>query len=257
MRLLLLFLTLSATQALAADFEGVITGKPISADGSTGQLRSLKMFLSPAGVRIEVTAAGDKDGTGAGAGFSITTVWQASDPTHSYLLNPVNKTYFKRDISKAQNAASTAAPPTVEKLGTATFLGKTVQRVKVTFAGAGGRSQELWIDTSLHFPASALALFGQEQGGQHSPWKALEKAGVNGIPVKDLDSEGKAGWEASSIEKKSLPASLFQVPSDFHEAKNAIEMLPAAQQAKMKQQLDSMTPEQRARVEEAMKKASQ
>jgi Domain of unknown function (DUF4412) len=254
MRLFLLCLTLFATQALAAgDFEGIITGQPLGGPDGAGHLRSLKMFLSPTGVRMEATAGGEMGSKGAG--FNITMVWRVSDPNFSYLLNPANKTYLKHDITKAQQTAATAAPPTVEKLGTASYLGRTVQKVKVTFQG--GKSQELWVDSSVRFPASALAVFGQEQGNQRSPWKALEKAGVVGIPVKDIDADGKSGWEATSIEKKSLPASLFQVPSDYQEAKSAMDMLPAEQQAKMKQQLDSMTPEQRARVEEAMKKAAQ
>jgi hypothetical protein len=250
MRVVLFCLTLAATQAQAADFEGIITGQPV---GQTG-VQSMKMYLSPTGVRMEVSGVGQK---AAASGFTITMVWQASDPNNFYLLNPANKTYLKHDLSKAQQAASTADAPKVEKLGTATFLGHTVQKVKVTFAGAGGRSQELWVDTALHFPASALALFGQERGPQTSPWKALEKAGVAGIPLKDLDGDGKSGWEASSVEKKSLSASLFQIPPDFHEAKNALDMLPAEQQAALKAKMDAMTPEQRAKMEEMMKKATQ
>jgi hypothetical protein len=113
------------------------------------------------------------------------------------------------------------------------------------------------MDTALHFPASALALFGQERGVSNSPWKALEKAGVNGIPLKDMDAEGKSGWEATSVEKKSLAASLFQIPAGYKEAKSALDMLPPEQQAQLKAKMDAMTPEQRAKLEEAMKKAAQ
>jgi hypothetical protein len=251
MRLVLFCLTLAATQAAAADFEGIITGKPL---GPNEQVQSMKMYLSSTGVRMEATGLGQKSAGGA-AGFSLTMVWKSSDPNNFYLLNPANKSYLKHDISKAQAAAGGAEGPKVEKLGTTTFLGHTVQKAKVTFSG--GRTQELWVDTSLHFPAAALALFGQERAAQNSPWKALEKAGIAGIPLKDMDAEGKSGWEATNVEKKSLPASLFQIPPDFHEAKNALEMLPAEQQAQLKAKMDAMTPEQRAKLEEAMKKATQ
>jgi Domain of unknown function (DUF4412) len=247
MRLVLFCLTLAATAAQAADFEGIITGAPV---GQT-HVQAMKMYLAPMGVRMEATGEGEK----ASGGFTITMVWQASDPNNFYMLNSANKTYLKHDLSKVQQAASTADAPKVEKLGSATFLGHNVQKVKVTFAG--GRSQELWVDNALHFPASALALFGQERGPQMSPWKALEKAGVTGIPLKDLDGDGKSGWEATSVEKKSLSASLFQIPPDFHEAKSALEMLPAQQQAAIKAKMDAMTPEQRAKMEEMMKKATQ
>ena len=249
MRLLLFCLSLAATQAVAADFEGIITGKPV---GSNEQIQSMKMYLSSTGVRMEVTGVGQKAAPG---GFSLTMVWQANDPNNFYLLNPANKTYLKHDISKVQGAVAATEGPKVEKLGPATFLGHSVQRVRVTFAG--GRAQELWMDTSLHFPASALALFGQERGVSNSPWKALEKAGVNGIPLKDMDAEGKSGWEATSVEKKSLAASLFQIPAGYKEAKSALDMLPPEQQAQLKAKMDAMTPEQRAKLEEAMKKAAQ
>jgi Domain of unknown function (DUF4412) len=250
MRLVLFCLTLAATPALAADFEGIITGKPIR---PSEQLQSVKMYLSATGVRMEATGIG-QTATKGGAGYSVTTVWQASEPNNVYLLNPANQTYLKHDISKVQTP-SAAESPKVERLGSTTFLGHTVQRAKVTFST--GRAQELWVDTSLHFPASALALFGQERGGQNSPWKALEKAGLTGIPLKDMDIDGKSGWEATSVEKKSLPASLFQIPPGYHEAKNALDMLPPEQQAQMKAKMDSMTPEQRAKLEEAMKKLAQ
>jgi hypothetical protein len=247
MRLVLLCLTLAASAAQAADFEGIITGAPVG----QSQVQAMKMYLSPAGVRMEASGVGKQ----AAAGYTITMVWQASDPNNFYLLNPANKSYLKHDLGKAEQAASKVDAPKVEKLGSTTFIGHSVQRVKVTFAN--GKSQELWVDTSLHFPASALALFGQERGPQISPWKALEKAGVAGIPLKDLDGEGKSGWAATSVEKKSLSASLFQIPPDFHEAKNALDMLPADQQAAIKAKMDAMTPEQRAKMEEMMKKAAQ
>jgi hypothetical protein len=251
MRMVLFCLTLAASQAMAADFEGIITGKPI---GANEQVQSMKMYLSSTGVRMEATGVAQKS-TPGGGGFALTMVWQASDPNNFYLLNPANQTYLKHDISKVQNAAGATEGPKVEKLGPATFLGHSVQKAKVTFSG--GRTQELWVDTSLHFPASALALFGQERGSQNSPWKALEKAGINGIPLKDIDAEGKSGWEATNVEKKSLPASLFQIPPGYHEAKSALDMLPAEQQAALKAKMDAMTPEQRAKLEEAMKKAAQ
>ena len=248
MRLVLFCLTLAVTSAQAAEFEGIISGKPT---GDTARTESMKMYVSSTGVRMEVAGMAEKSAAGP---ISMTMLWQASDPNNFYLLNMANKSYLKHDLVKAQQAASAAAPPKVEKVGTGTFLGRNVQKVKVTYAG--GKTQEVWVDTSLRFPASALALFGQQRRGQNSPWKAMEQAGVAGIPLKDVDANGKDGWEATSIEKKSLPASLFQVPAGFHEAKNALEMLPPEQQAAMKARMDALTPEQRARMEEALKKAA-
>jgi Domain of unknown function (DUF4412) len=246
MRLVLCCFTLAATQALAGDFEGIITGRPIA---SEGQVQSMKMYLAPSGVRAE---AGGNAGPKVGGSFQFVMVWKAADPNATYVLNPLSKTYMKHDLPKAKSATAAAGElPKVEKLGTASYLGHTVQKVKVTFSGSSG-AKELWIDTSLRFPAAALALFGQEQGPQSSPWPALEKAGIVGIPLKELDADGKSGWEATSVEKKSLSASLFQVPADYTEAKNKMQMLSPAQQAAIQQQMQKLTPEQRAKAEEMM-----
>jgi len=254
MRLSLLCLTLLASPSLAGDFEGIITGKPVVNDGGVVGLSSMKMYLAPAGFRLE--ASGQKPGS-AGAPFQMTMMWRAADPGATYILNDEAKAYMKHDISKAKQTDSEA--PTVEKLGKASYLGHSVERVKVTFPNR--TATELWVDTSLHFPAAALAAFGHEQGGKSGAWRALEKAGVVGIPLKELNGDGKSGWEATSVEKKSLPASLFQVPSDFHEAKDPLDMAPPGQQSALKKQRDdalkNMTPEQRAKFEEMMKKYQQ
>jgi hypothetical protein len=250
MRRVLLCLALVASQAQAADFEGIITGKPT---GNPERAQTVTMYLGSSGVRMEIS--GLNPGGPSPGGMTVTTLWQLSDPNSVYILNPANKMYLKRDMTKAKQAASTVAPPKVERVGATSLLGHTVQRVKLTFAN--GKTQEVWVDTSLHFPASATAFFreaGTQNGG---PWKAMEQAGVAGIPLKDIGDDGKSGWEATSIEKKSLPASLFQIPAGYTEAKSMLDMLPADQQAARKAKLDALTPEQRARIEEMMKKAAQ
>jgi Domain of unknown function (DUF4412) len=250
MRHLLLCLTLAATPALAKDFEGVITGKPVSERTKGGGLVSLTMSLSPAGARVEATISmGGQKGEGE---MHTIMVWRVGDPNTSYILNPATKTYLKQDVSKAREAASGAEAPTVEKLGTTTFLGHSVERVRVAM---GGKSpKEYWVDTSLHFPSAALAAFGMDKNAKNGAWTAMEKAGVFGIPLKELNADGTSGWEASSVEQKRLSASLFEVPADYHESKNGgLDMLPPAQRAAMEERLNNMTPEQRAKMEEAMK----
>jgi len=260
MRLVLLCVTLAALPSLAGDFEGVIIGKPVVSGTNSAALNSMKMYLSPAGFRVE--ASGQKAGPG-GVAFQMTMLWRVADPGVTYLLNDAAKAYMKHDITKAKSAETEA--PKVEKLGKTTYLGHSVERVKVTFSN--NRTSELWIDTSLHFPPAALAAFGQEQG-RNSAWQALDKAGVSGIPLKELnvmpgrtDQSGTSGWEATSVEKQSLPASMFQVPADFHETKDPLDLAAPGQQAALKKQRDealkNMTPEQRAKFEEMMKKYQQ
>lgn len=261
MRLAVLCLTLLAGPALAADFEGVITGKPTKSDPGKPGLESMKMFLSPAGWRMEATGDMTQKGAKGAAGeetFRMTVLWRAAEPAVTYILNDASKAYLKHDISKDKEVIAGIEEPKVEKLGKATFLGRSVQKVKVTYKD---RTQELWVDTSLKFPAAALAALSRENGAQNASWRALEKAGVGGIPLKEVNADGTSGWEATSVERKSLPTSLFQVPAGFHEAKDALEMAPPGKQAELRKQRDEMmkkmTPEQRARMEEMMKKYQQ
>jgi hypothetical protein len=253
MRLFLLCFTLVASPVVAADFEGVITGKSVTGEASA-VLNSMTMYVSRGGVRVE--ASGQRPGSTGGA-FQMTMLWQAADPGTTYLINPESKAYLKHDITKLK--PSDTAAPTVEKLGKTTFLGRSVERVKVTMPGQS--PTELWIDTSLHFPAAALTALGHEESGRNKSWQALEKAGVGGIPLKEISGSGKSGWEATSVEKKSLPASLFQVPADYHEAKDPLDLAPPGQADALKKKRDealkNMTPEQRAKFEEMMKKYQQ
>jgi Domain of unknown function (DUF4412) len=247
MRLLLVGLTLFATVAEAKDFEGVITGKSVSTDPSKAGIESMVLSLSPTGVRTETTI-----GTGQpGAGMHAIMVWSTSDPNTAYILNPATKTYLKQDVSKGNDAAGAAQATNVEKLGKATFLGHTVEKVRVTTGSLPPR--EYWVDTSLRFPTAAMSAFSMGRSTKSGVWAALEKAGVVGIPLRDVNAEGTSGWEATSVEQKHLSSSTFQVPSDYHEGKSALDMLSPSQQAAMQQKLNSMTPEQRAKLEEMMK----
>jgi hypothetical protein len=260
MRLAVLCLTLAATSALAGDFEGIITGKPTNTDVKKAGVGSMKMYIAPAGLRMEVVGEVDAQGKGdAGATpFQMIILWRMAEPGVTYMINDVAKAYMKHDLTKAKAEAAAKEPPKIEKLGKATYLGRPVERVKVI---SESHTEELWVDTSLHFPAGAVAALSQDRGMANASWRALEKAGVAGIPLKQLNADGTSGWEASSVEKKSLPASLFQLPAGFHEAKDPLDMAPPSQQAELKKRRDEalqkMTPEQRQKLEEMMKKYGQ
>jgi hypothetical protein len=249
MRFLLVGLTLFSTVVQAKDFEGVITGKSVTTDPSKPGIESMVLSLSATGVRVEATMATGQPGPAAG--LHSVMVWSAADPNTAYLLNPATKTFLKHDVSKGSGAADAAAAPTVEKLGKATFLGHNVEKVRVSTGSMPPR--EYWVDTSLRFPTTAMSAFSMGRNSKNGAWAALEKAGVVGIPLRDVNADGTSGWEATSVEQKHLAASTFQVPSDYHEGKSALDMLSPAQQAAMQQRLNSMTPEQRAKLEEMMK----
>jgi DNA-directed RNA polymerase specialized sigma24 family protein len=67
--------------------------------------------------------------------------------------------------------------------------------------------------------------------------------------------------EVTRVERKTLPASLFQVPAGYKETESAFGGVTPEQQkaledarSQMKDALDKMTPEQRKAYEDAMKR---
>ena len=92
--------------------------------------------------------------------------------------------------------------------------------------------------------------------------KALQDAGADGFFVKMVTREkGKAEplttMELTKAEKKSLPASLFEVPAGYTKQEGMMgaagAMSPEAAE-QMKKAMENMTPEQRKQMEEMMKK---
>ncbi|HXX31562.1 MAG TPA: DUF4412 domain-containing protein [Myxococcaceae bacterium] len=257
MRLVVLASLLAASPALAADFEGVITGKSIGTE-QADPMRTMTLSVAPAGFRVEGTVSPGKKEGGPGAPLHFVMLWRASEPGVTYFLNLDTKTYLKHELTKDNPGDPSAKAPTVEKLGKTTLLGRSVERVKIVHSS--GSTEEMWIDTSLRFPPAAVSALSQGDPSRHNTWWALEKAGVTGIPLKQVFGE-KNGWEATQVEKKSVSSSLFQIPAGFHQAKDALEMLSPEQQAeiqkKRQEMMQKMTPEQRQRMEEMMQKMQQ
>jgi len=251
-----------ALPARGADFEGVISGRAFAKEqdpGSPGG--TMRMFISPAGVRMQITgemSMPSKDG-GEKRKLSIDFVmlWRSAEPGVHYWINEQNKTYEKKSFEKHEKEGAKKEIK-VERLGKATVAGRSVEHIRVT--GSSGHVEELWIDTSLSFPAAAAAALKREET-EEGWWDAVQKAGFKGIPLKMTNKDGTSGWEATSVEKKSLPGSLFSIPSGYREAKGYMDMLSPEQAQEMRKMqedaMKNMTPEQRKQMEEMMKKMQQ
>ncbi|HMK72672.1 MAG TPA: DUF4412 domain-containing protein [Myxococcaceae bacterium] len=250
-----------ALPAGAADFEGVITGKTFAKAHDPGTPGgTMRMFVSPAGVRMQVTGEMEMPSRGGSekkkVSIDFIMLWRSAEPGFHYWINEQNKTYEKKAIEKRESKEKSDIK--VERLGTGTVAGRSVEHVKVT--GTSGRVEELWVDPSLSFPPSALAALKREEN-EGGWWQAIQKAGVKGIPLKMTNQDGTSGWEATSVEKKSLPGSLFSIPSDYREAKGYMDMLSPEQAQEMQKMredaMKNMTPEQRQQMQEMMKKMQQ
>jgi hypothetical protein len=101
-------------------------------------------------------------------------------------------------------------------------------------------------------------------GAQDGLAKALKDAGADGMPLRSVVNTpdgGKAVMEVVKVEKKSLPASTFDIPEGYTKsAGGMMDMMggmsgPQADEAKKKmdEALKNMSPEQREMIEKMMK----
>ena len=97
--------------------------------------------------------------------------------------------------------------------------------------------------------------------------KALKDSGADGLPLKSIittEDGTKATMEVVKVDKKSLPASTFEIPAGYTKsAGGMMDMMggmsgPQADEAKkrMDEALKNMSPEQREMIEKMMKQRS-
>ena len=225
MRTAVLLLTLcsSALATAAAEFEGVLEMKiltdPTAKGGWTGG--TVRILVGKAGMRSEVVAQTARQP------FQLVSLVRASEPNVTYTLDEATRTYQKVDNGSGDPKPA-GEPPTLKRLGTEKMLGRTVQHVLLT-STSRGREEELWIDTSLVPPERFVSAF--ERDGGDDWWSALKGAGLQGIPLKMIfrstaPGSKQTGVEATSVVRKALPASTFEIPAGYQEAKGPLDVAP-------------------------------
>jgi hypothetical protein len=89
--------------------------------------------------------------------------------------------------------------------------------------------------------------------------KAMQDAGLKGFPVRTKFRSGSGEnsteilMELVSMEKKSVPAAMFQIPAGYKEASVSTVNMSPAQEKQMEDALSKLTPEQRKAYEDAMR----
>jgi hypothetical protein len=256
-------------------FEGVLEMKMTMAakDGEGGGGGTMNISVGKAGVRSEVNMQMGP------MTMKMVTLQKNDTPDILYRLNDANKTYTEMNLAKMQKMAGqgqAAHEYTVEKLGQETLLGYKTQHVLVKDKTAGadnGMTMELWTATDLLDYATFSKLQarrGKAFGGE-ALVKALKSAGADGLPLKSVSTTpdgGKVTMEVVKADKKSLPASTFEIPTGYTKSEGGLmDMMggmsgPQADEAKkkmaeaqqkMQEALKNMTPEQRQMIEKMMK----
>jgi hypothetical protein len=271
---LCLAIAAAAPVPLFAQFEGVADFKiTFHGEGTQGMESSGKMYASKAGYRSEwemaVSGRGARKGDSASGPqkMKMTMVGKKGDPDHVYMVNDENKTYSVMDLKKIREDSKDLQDKktyTVQKLGGDTVAGMACQKASLT----SSRGDVFDVCVSKEFGADADVISAMTRNRRSGSWfAALKDAGLEGFPVRfgtrpKADAEPTMVWELTRVERKSVPASLFDVPPPgYRRTDYAVGGLTPEQQktlddAKAKM-MENMTPEQRKAYEDAMRKYGQ
>jgi hypothetical protein len=269
-RAFVLAAALSLAPAIAsAEFEGVASFKMTTGSGPGMSAKGDgKIFLSPAGYRVEWMmdlSSMKKDREGAGAApptMAMTMLARKADPGKVYMLNAAKKTYSVVDTGKSveQRGKTRKEPFTVKKLGTDTVAGLPCQNVLLT--SSDGTEIEVCAAKELAASSDWLASLNRRSPEGAAWLTALKKQGIEGFPVrwvtrKKGSTQPLTTMEMTHLEKKALPASLFDVPAGYTQTQFAGRGLTPEQEKALSQMRGNMTPEQRKAREDAMKRRGQ
>ncbi len=263
---------LFAAATARAQFEGVADMKISMTGGPNGMSTTGagKTYISKVGWRSEVEMSNPEMAkmTG-GKPFRMVSLGKLSDPDTMYTVNDATKSYAVINTKEMREMAAKIDKKekkfTVEKLGRDHVAGLACEKVHVAEVGNG-----MVIDAcvSKEF-ASGEWMKAMSRGSRGaSDWmKAIRDAGVEGYPVRmTMKTAEMAGMtttmEVTKVERKSIPASMFEVPAGYTQTSVMGAMAQSPEQAKqmedaqkmLQKQMENMTPEQRKMLEEMMKK---
>ncbi len=201
-----------------SQFEGQIDMKITGQEGMTG---TGKVFVSKVGSRTEM------DLESARMPMHMTTLMKFSAPDVMYIINDKARTYSEVDTKKAREQAAkmTGAKDkdaySIKVLGSEKVLGYSTKHVLLSRPGDTSE-MEAWTTTDLlglsYESMKGLMRRGAQDEG--SLMKALKDARAEGFFVKMVtrekgNTEPLTTMELTKAEKKSLPASMFEVPAGY------------------------------------------
>ena len=225
-----------------AVFEFKIT----STQGATG---SVTANYSSLGSRVEMQINIPQM---PGAGFTRTSIIKSAKPSTVYMLDKKNKTYSITE-TPAQKTAN-ADNCTVKIVGKEKVGNYNCTHAIVT---KGKEVTDFWTTTEIaDFENYIKSNTGNKYMGSSDDYAALSKNGAAGFIVKTISRESREGeftMELVKFEKKELNATLFEIPSDYKVSANPASMAPKIDAT----QLQNMTPEERAKYIEDLKKQYQ
>jgi Domain of unknown function (DUF4412) len=266
----LLFAVAAAGAAPAfGQFEGVADFKVTMGEKGRAANGTGKVYVARAGYRsewqTELNLSGQRRDGAMPQRIKMTLVGQRGEPDKLYMIDDDAKTYSVMDLKKMRDEARSQSKETytVQRLGRDSVAGLACEKAAVT--SSKGDVFDVCVSRELGASSDWISAMSH-RGGTGFWFGALRENGLEGFPVRwstrrKGDTEPSMVMEVTHVERKSLPASLFQVPAGYKQTESALGGLTPEQQkalndarAQMKDALDKMTPEQRKAYEDAMKR---
>ncbi len=267
-------LAAAAPPTATAQFEGVANFK-ITTNTGRGQVipGTGQIYVTRTAYRMEwetdVSAFGRERSGGSRSGapekVRMAMFGHVAEPDKLYMIDDANRTYSIWDLKKMRGEHQ--APKltyTVQKLGTETVAGLPCQKALLT--SSTGDQVEVCVAKDFAVSAQWLAAMNRRQGDSNEWMKTLQENGLVGFPVRWAirrkgAKEAAMTMELTRLERKTLPASLFEVPAGYRQTDYAIGGLSPEQEKamreareRMREAMEDMTPEQRKRYEEMLKR---
>jgi len=242
-----LMVLLLAPGVVMAQFEGEIHTKVINKEGRGFAL----MYLSKLGARNEIDIHSPKLQPVSAQPYRMTTLQKFSEPNLIYTVNDERKVYSVVDLKKTKSFADDTY--TVTRLGSDTIAGYMCEKVRLT--SQNQTETDLCVAKNIAGMDVWIAMMERTAQIKGGMFKALKRAGVEGLPIKMVVHRKEENLpimttEVVRIEAKSLAASLFEVPSTYKK-EDVISLLATPEMAeRMQNFVDKMTPVQRKRYED-------
>jgi hypothetical protein len=221
--------------------------KLISDVGATG---NISVYFMDGNSRTEMSMVVPQLPGGA---INMTTITQKDKPNTHYQLNDKNKTYKEivsnpSDKAKEENQECVVTLLGHEKIGAYNCTHVNVKQ--------GKTNHEMWMTKEIPDYKNYAEIKGGKYMGNEKLRKALADKDAEGFAAKIIykqegGHEGTMTMELVKFEKTAVPADKFQIPVDYTKSESsgaAPGVVPNAQD------MMNMTPEERAKMIEQMKK---
>jgi hypothetical protein len=242
--------------AAAAQWEGAlemkITGKDVNGTS--------KALVGKAGARMQMEMTNPQLKQAGQGSMKMTILSRAAEPDVSYIINDAQKSYARIDLKEMEAMIPKSEREkkwTVKRLGSDKVAGYGCERALLAQEGSD-TEQEVCVSKEI-FGSAGLFSAGRRDPSSQGLEKALKANGLDGMPIRMVvrekgEAEAQMTMELVSAEKRSLPASTFQLPAGYTETSMMGTMMSPEQQKQMDDAMKNLSPEQRKMIEEMMKK---